>query len=99
MLSAEPSLLVKFVSPAPTQIDIGARIFYKNKIWIGGTYRTRDAISAMVGVTFKDNLTFGYAYDITTTNLKNYSNGTHELMIGLRFKAPKAPSVAKEEGN
>lgn len=95
--SAEPSLLVKFVSPVPTQIDIGARIFYKNKIWIGGTYRTKDAMSIMVGATFKDNLTFGYSYDITTTGLKNYSNGTHELMIGLRFKAPQPPATAPKE--
>ncbi|MBI4930929.1 MAG: type IX secretion system membrane protein PorP/SprF [Bacteroidetes bacterium] len=95
--SAEPSLLVKFVSPVPVQIDGGVRIFYKNKIWIGGTYRTNDAMSAMVGYTYKDNLTFGYSYDITTTNLKNYNNGTHELMIGLRFKAPVTPTAPKEE--
>lgn len=95
--TAEPSLLVKFVTPAPTQIDVGARVFYKNKIWIGGTYRTNDAISAMLGVMFKDNLTFGYSYDITTTGLKNYSNGTHELMIGLRFKAPQPPVSAPQE--
>lgn len=95
--SAEPSLLVKFVSPAPVQIDAGARILYKNKIWIGGAYRTKDAISAMVGYTYKDNLTFGYSYDITTTNLKNYNNGTHELIIGLRFKAPVVPTAPKIE--
>jgi type IX secretion system PorP/SprF family membrane protein len=95
--SAEPSLLIKYASPTPAQVDIGARVFYKNKIWIGGTYRTKDAISAMVGYTYKDNISIGYSYDITTTNLKNYSNGTHELMIGLRFKAPAAPSAPKSE--
>lgn len=95
--SAEPSFLVKFVSPTPAQIDIGARVFYKNKIWIGGTYRTRDAISAMVGYMYRDNLTFGYSYDITTTNLKNYSNGTHELIIALRFKAPVVLTAPRVE--
>jgi type IX secretion system PorP/SprF family membrane protein len=95
--SAEPSLLAKFVSPVPAQIDMGARILYKNKLWIGGTYRTNDAMSAMVGYTYKDNLTIGYSYDITTTGLKNYSNGTHELMIGLRFKAPQPPATAPKE--
>lgn len=95
--SAEPSLLLKVVSPAPAQIDLGARIFYKNKVWIGSTYRTLDAITAMVGYTHKDNLTFGYSYDITTSNLRNYNNGTHELMIGLRFKAPAVPAEPKAE--
>jgi len=90
----EPSLMLKLVSPTPPQIDLGARIFYKNKIWIGATYRTKDAISAMLGYTYKDNLTVGYSYDITTSNIRNYSNGTHELIIGLRFKAPKDPELA-----
>jgi type IX secretion system PorP/SprF family membrane protein len=92
--AAEPSFMIKMVSPAPVQIDGGLRIIYKNKIWVGGTYRTKDAMSAMVGYTYKDNLTFGYSYDITTSNLKNYSNGSHELMIGLRFKAPAPPPTA-----
>jgi len=95
--SAEPSLLVKIVSPVTPQIDLGGRVFYKNKMWLGATYRTKDAISAMVGYTYKDNLTIGYSYDITTTNLKNYSNGTHELMIGFRFKAPAVPPAQKME--
>jgi type IX secretion system PorP/SprF family membrane protein len=95
--SAEPSLLVKIVSPVSPQVDLGARFFYKNKMWLGATYRTKDAIAAMVGYTYKDNLTIGYSYDITTSNLKNYSNGTHELMIGLRFKAPVTPEVPKTE--
>jgi type IX secretion system PorP/SprF family membrane protein len=96
--SAEPSLLVKVVSPVTPQVDLGVRFFYKNKIWLGATYRTKDAIAAMVGYTYKDNLTFGYSYDITTSNLKKYSNGTHELMIGLRFKAPQDPvAEAKTE--
>ncbi|TAL59619.1 MAG: type IX secretion system membrane protein PorP/SprF [Bacteroidetes bacterium] len=95
--SVEPSLLFKMVSPAPAQIDLGARVLYKNKVWIGSAYRTKDAIAAIVGYTHKENLTFGYSYDITTSNLKNYNNGTHELIIALRFKAPGAPSAPKVE--
>ncbi len=93
----EPSFLIKMVSPTPVQIDLGARMFYKNKVWIGTTFRTMDAITAMVGYTYKDNLTFGYAYDITTSNLKKYSNFTHELVIGLRFKPPVPPAAPVAE--
>lgn len=89
--TAEPSVLLKFVSPVPIQVDGGIRVFYKNKFWIGGTYRTKDAMSVLVGYIHKDNLIIGYSYDITTTNLKNYSGSTHELMIGFRFKTPQPP--------
>jgi type IX secretion system PorP/SprF family membrane protein len=95
---AEPNFLVKFVSPAPFQIDIGGRVIYKNKAWLGLTYRTKDAMSVIGGYTYKENITFGYSYDITTTNLKTYSNGTHELVVGFRFKTTTSPSpINKEE--
>jgi type IX secretion system PorP/SprF family membrane protein len=93
--SAEPSLLLKIVSPVTPQIDFGGRVFYKNRMWLGATYRTKDAICTMVGYTYKENLTIGYSFDITTTKMKNFSNGTHELMIGFRFKAPTIHPIQK----
>jgi len=81
----EPALLVKYVYAAPVQVDIMARITYKNQIWIGGAYRTADAASAMIGYLFRENLILGYSYDFTTSNLRNYSTGTHELLLGVRF--------------
>ncbi len=81
----EPSTIIKYNSPAPIQADIMARVIWKEKYWIGGVYRTMDAASVLFGVTYKRNLSFGYAYDFTTTNLRNYSTGTHELFIGIRF--------------
>jgi hypothetical protein len=62
-----------------------AKVTYKNQIWLGLAYRTADAASAMIGYLFRENLVIGYSYDFTTSNLKNYSSGTHELLIGVRF--------------
>ncbi len=81
----EPSTCIKYVSPAPLQFDLGVRAIYKDKIWIGGAFRYLDAISAMIGYTMQENITFAYSYDFTTTNIKKYSTGTHELMIGIKF--------------
>lgn len=81
----EPSVLIKFVNPAPVQFDLGARVIYKNMVWAGLSYRTSDAISMLVGYTYQNYLMFAYAYDYTTTNIRNYSTGTHEIMFGLRF--------------
>ena len=84
-LVIEPSFMVKFVSPAPIQLDLMSRIVWKKQLWLGVAYRTMDAASAMIGYVFKQNLLLGYSYDFTTSNLRNYSSGTHELMIGVRF--------------
>jgi len=84
-IQIEPAVLVKYVQAAPVQADLMARVTYKNQIWLGGAYRTADAASAMIGYLFRENLMIGYSYDFTTSNLKNYSSGTHELLIGVRF--------------
>ncbi len=81
----EPSFIVKYVNPAPIQFDFMGRIIWKEKIWLGGVYRTMDAASLLIGLTYRENISFGYAYDFTTSNLRNYSTGTHELFIGLKF--------------
>lgn len=81
----EPSFLAKYASPAPLKVDIGARVIYQEQIWLGGGYRHNDAFTALVGFMYKNYLMIGYSYDFTTTNLKRYSTGTHELMLGLRF--------------
>jgi len=81
----EPGLIVKYVSPAPIQFDPMLRLIWKEQLWIGGTYRTMDAASAMIGFNYKKNLAIGYSYDFTMSNLRNYSAGTHELMLSVKF--------------
>jgi type IX secretion system PorP/SprF family membrane protein len=93
--AVEPSVFIKYVSPVPVQIDGSLRFIYKDKLWAGGTFRTNDAIVASIGYLMNNNLIFGYSYDYSTSNLRNYSSGTHELMIGVRFyKKRVPPSVA-----
>ena len=81
----EPSILMKYVKPIPVQFDFMARGIYKEQVWLGLSYRTMDAVSLMVGYQYKNYLSIGYSYDFTTSNIKNYSSGTHELMLGIRF--------------
>ena len=81
----EPGAFVKYVKPAPVQFEGTLRIIYKDHVWLSGTYRDKDAITASVGYLINNSFTIAYAYDFTTTNLKNYSDGTHELMVGVRF--------------
>ncbi|HEU4718610.1 MAG TPA: type IX secretion system membrane protein PorP/SprF [Bacteroidia bacterium] len=81
----EPSALLKYVSPAPFQFDVGMRLIYKEKVWLGGSYRNLDAIAAYMGFVVRENILIGYSYDYTTTNLGNYNNGTHEVLIGIKF--------------
>ncbi|MBL7950375.1 MAG: type IX secretion system membrane protein PorP/SprF [Flavobacteriales bacterium] len=91
----EPSFLVKYTSPVPLKLDLTATVRYKDTFWIGAAYRTNDAYSAMVGYWLKKTFQFGYSYDIITSNLQNYSTGTHEVMLAITLakQATGAPAT------
>lgn len=87
----EPSFLLKYVDPVPPKVDITATIRYQNTIWLGASYRTNDAWCAMVGYWLKETFQFGYSYDIITSNLRNYSTGSHEVMLAVTIGREDPP--------
>lgn len=94
-LQLEPSFLLKYVSPVPPKLDLTATVRYRDMVWLGATYRTEDALSFMVGYWLKKTFQFGYSYDLTTTHLRNYNTGTHEVMLGVTFgKEPPPPPTS-----
>ena len=82
-------MVAKYVNPAPPQFDLGARVLYSHKVWIGAGYRTLDAAYAMIGYTYQQNLTIGFSYDYPLTDINKYSTGTTELFIGIKFNKQK----------
>ena len=85
LIDIEPSILIKSDGVA-TIFDITARGIYNDFAWFGLTYRLDDAISPMAGVNYnfpdnRNSIRFGYSYDITTSEIKNHSSGTHEIML------------------
>lgn len=88
----EPSTLLKIGLPAPLKLDVNVRTIYKDAVWLGFGYRTNDAATAMVGYCYKNQLRIGYSFDFTTTDLRNYNSGTHELMLGFVFAKSKSGS-------
>jgi type IX secretion system PorP/SprF family membrane protein len=87
----EPSIVLKYVSPAPIQLDFCAKVSYLKKIWLGAGIRTKDAAYALIGYTFQDNLTFGYSYDYPLTDIQKYTFGTNEIYIGIKFNRQPSP--------
>jgi len=87
--AVEPYALLKFLYPTPLQIDLGARGIWKKMAWLGISWRSSDAIAFMIGYEYEEQISFGYSYDITTSNLRTASSGTHEIMIGFKFSKIK----------
>lgn len=81
----KPSVLVKYVQNAPVEADFNASVLLSQILWIGASYRTNDSFVALLEFQLTKQLRFGYSYDFTTTDVKNYSNGSHEIMLGYDF--------------
>lgn len=95
----EPSAQLKAVKSADVQIDFTTRAIYKKMLWLGLAYRSSDAVNVLVGYSWKESIEVGYAYDITTSNLSDESNGSHEVFVRYRFKKSKPQSESGIQGS
>jgi type IX secretion system PorP/SprF family membrane protein len=88
-----PSIMFKKIGAAPFQLDLNIRTSINNTIWGGLSYRTNDAVIAMLGLKFSE-YTLGYSYDVTTTKMNIPSYGSHGIVITYNIKAreKKTPS-------
>ena len=81
----KPSFLVKAVKGAPIEGDINAALWIKDVFSVGIQYRTSADIGAMLEIQATPQIRLGYAYDRSTTALKNFNNGSHEIMLRYEF--------------
>ena len=91
-----PSVMVKYVQPSPTSVDLNMKLAIKDKIWLGGSYRRNDSFSAMAGFNVGKMVNLTYAYDFTTSDLNQMSNGSHEIVLGILLnQIYKVPSYIR----
>ena len=81
----KPSALIKYLPAAPIEADINLNLLYKDQFWIGASYRSKDAVVIMIEYQTNSRFRVGYAFDYTTSKIRKYSTGTHEIMIGYDF--------------
>jgi type IX secretion system PorP/SprF family membrane protein len=80
----EPSLLLKVPAPSKPQLDINARLYYKQNYWGGLSYRTGNAMIIFMGLRF-DRYYVGYAFDYNFNPLMKHTYGSHEFMAAVKF--------------
>jgi type IX secretion system PorP/SprF family membrane protein len=82
-LSLMPAVLVKYMKPAPLSIEGSLQLEYKEWLWMGASYRHTDAIVGMVGMNISNRFKFGYSFDFSLSRFNDFSQGGHELVLGL----------------
>lgn len=95
-LKIHPSLLFKYVpNNAPLQFDANLMFLLKDVFWIGASYRhafiteadkASESVDGIIAFQLKNGLKIGYAYDYTLSDIRRYTSGSHEIMLGFDVK-------------
>lgn len=84
-LKLKGQAMIKAVQNAPLQYDLNANFLIREKIWAGVSYRSGDAVSAILGVQVSPQFIVSYSYDYTLSKIQKYSQGSHEMALSYVF--------------
>ena len=79
-----PSAIVKS-DGTTNSFDISTLVRYNKKFWGGVSYRAGDALTGIIGFDLFNGIRVGYSYDFNTSDIGNYSDGSHEISLGYCF--------------
>lgn len=82
ILKFKPYFMVRQTMNAPVSIDLTGQFVFADILWLGGTYRIGDAIGAVLQIKATDQLSIGYAFDLSTNEINSSS---HEVMLSFDF--------------
>lgn len=77
----KPSTMIKAVKGAPVSIDLSANALINEKIEFGVSWRLDDSVSGIFNIRISPSARIGYAYDYITSNLGEFSSGSHEVLL------------------
>ncbi|MBX7050765.1 MAG: type IX secretion system membrane protein PorP/SprF [Flavobacteriales bacterium] len=79
----KPTVLIKAVNGAPLGAEVTAQFLFYEKLWAGVMYRWQDAAGVLLQYEINNRFKIGYAYDYTLSDIRKYSDGSHEVMLGF----------------
>lgn len=85
VVSVVPSALLKYGSDI-IQIEGNTNVYINDLFWIGGSYRSKEAIVALAGIILKHRIYIGYSYDYNIGDKSRYSSGCHEVFLSWRMR-------------
>lgn len=85
-ITLRPSLLFKYHPSSPFQADINLSGQYQDLFSFGMSYRTKDALILLAKYWVNQQLSIGYSFDLTISDLARYSSGSHEIGIQYNLK-------------
>lgn len=98
-MSFVPQVLVRYVQGAPVDVDVNLGMRWSEDYSLGVSFRKGgvddrllESIDVMGSVKVLRGLHIGAAYDITLSELRQYSNGSIEVLLMYCFGEPAKPA-------
>ena len=94
----EPYLCVTYSGQESTQMDLGAKLIYKEGLIFGAQYRTKESFAAIARVKLIDELWLGYSFEGNNSDVDNNFNSVQEISLTFGFgkKKQKKDAPAQE---
>ena len=93
-IKLKPSTLLRVQQGQAFSADLNANVFLDDILNIGLSYRSGDSVIGLFELILNPNLSFGYSYDMTTSRVTSFTDGTHEFMLKYRRNLGKGPCHA-----
>tara|TARA_R110000868_G_scaffold79232_5_gene225520 strand:- start:2948 stop:3850 length:903 start_codon:yes stop_codon:yes gene_type:complete len=84
-LKLKPSTMIKQSIGAPLTFDASLNARFYDKFEIGTSYRFQENMAFMAAVNVSYNFRIGYAYDYNASKLRDFDNGSHEIILLYNF--------------
>lgn len=81
MLKIRPSAMLKITEDAPLALDASLAFIFYDKVWLGANYRLMESAGIMIQYQISNQFKIGYSFDMSTTKLRAYNAGTHEILL------------------
>jgi type IX secretion system PorP/SprF family membrane protein len=81
-----PSLLIRAQEGTPLNADINVNVIFHDLVSTGVSYRTGESFTTLLHFKLSEKFNFGYSYDWITSDIRKFSNGTHEFMLNYRVR-------------
>ena len=95
-----PGVLIKYAEGVPFDLDVQNNFIYDNQVHLGLNLRTGgtqnslfESISFLIGFEFTPSIFASLSYDFTATPIREYENGSFELLLrytAFKDKSPKS---------
>jgi type IX secretion system PorP/SprF family membrane protein len=88
----KPSFMIKATNGATVSTDVSANFLFFERLWLGAGYRfnnTAGALGLMTDYQVLRDWRIGYTFELPTSEIRPYTNGTHEIILMFEVFNPR----------